>query len=255
MLTSPCNSLRSRPHAVARGREAVTTCTAFCARLLAFVVLALAPVSPGFAYAGPAFGSSGDGVGHPYHESYAEIEVGPGGADLEVALRADALEIQNALRARRDEIYELETPGVELALQRYLVETFLAKDDAAGWGTLEWVGHELEEQDLWCYFRLRFDGPVRSFSISHSVLFERNRYQRNLVQLLGPTASEARSFERGTPWARFTPAVSELRSGWSMKPYALPGTDRWWAARGEDWRVVLSGATSTGASFTDPSQR
>jgi len=119
---------------------------------------------------------------HPWHDTYAEVELNCETHALEVAMRIDALELESAVSAwagRRVTLDDMD--DAEPFIAGYLAETVAAADAEGNRAELRWAGIEDELREVWVYFELSFETPPHEIDLVSTALLERNPYQTTTV--------------------------------------------------------------------------
>lgn len=157
----------------------------------------------------------GSAWAHPFHISSAEVEYDPKTDRLQVSLKVQALDIEQALSKLASQRIKLEQADVDRLLVDYLSAHFyLAQQGAAAeqaGGKLEssleqplaslpanrsrvhWLGRELKGAWLWLYFELEIPEPLAARSdpdlaredlhLINTILCETNSRQINTVSV------------------------------------------------------------------------
>ncbi|QDU68106.1 DUF6702 family protein [Engelhardtia mirabilis] len=166
---------------------------------------------------------------HPWHETQAELDLRPERGLFEVAVRIDALELEQALSRRAGRRLSLDrTDEVAPQLEAWTRESFLARSAGGSWATLNWVGFEAEVRDAWIFFELILPPGPGPLSLSNQMLFERNAFQSNKLFVRAEDFGAVLVCEPGAPWATLSavdlPPPPGPQVGWSVRLPPLPGT-------------------------------
>lgn len=171
----------------------------------------------------------GAGTDHPWHETQAEVDLRVDRGRFEVALRVDALELEQAVEGRAGRELSIdEGPTFGPWLEAYVRDAFLVRSAGGSWSRLVWVGYEAELRDAWVYFEVPLPpgpGPLR---LSNRILFERNAFQRNLLWIRAEDFGALLLCEPSAPWAELggvaLPPPPGPAVGWSVRLPPTPGT-------------------------------
>ena len=171
---------------------------------------------------------------HPWHETYAELDLREARGLFEVALRVDALELEQAVGRRTGERLSIDDrDAFEPHLAAYLRATFLVRSEGGSWSEPKWVGYEAELRDAWLYFELPLPPGPGPLWLSNEILFERNAFQSNQLWIRAEDFGALLVCETRAPWAELSgvdlPPPPRPAVGWSVRLPPTPGTD---AARG-----------------------
>lgn len=167
--------------------------------------------------------------GHPWHRSLAEVDVRREPPRLEVALRVDAFELEEHLRASGDPALSLDRPDEAAArVERLLRSRFLVRSAGGDCGRLRYLGLEADARDAWLYFEITLPPGPGPLELSNQVLFDRNRYQENLLFMRGEDLGLALECRPTRPWVAVAgidlPDRDTARIGWSVRRPPTPGT-------------------------------
>lgn len=120
-------------------------------------------------------------VGHPYHETLAEIEYNVETHALEVAVRFDPIALEHALSVAARKRITPAREDYESLLEAYIDVRVMARAYGGELAELSWVGVEHDDRDTWVYFELVFEGPADQIVFTNTLLVEINPYQVNTV--------------------------------------------------------------------------
>ena len=126
---------------------------------------------------------------HRFHVSLAQADYNPKTGSLEVALRVNPFDLEDALtRAHGSKVDLDRTPDVDEHIVRYLRERFTLTSPDGERARFEWVGKEDFTLEMWLYFELRVDAPAGSrpkdlagHTVSNRLFFELHPEQTNSV--------------------------------------------------------------------------
>lgn len=138
-------------------------------------------------------------LAHPFHSSYAEIDWGGDGTQLEIALRVIPEDLEAALSRQRGESVALvQRPPVHTAIENYLRETFQVVNPAGEAQALRLTGFEAGHRETWLYFTVAASRR-ETLSLRHELLFDEDMTQRNQTRRLWRAASDIMVFTAERP--------------------------------------------------------
>lgn len=156
--------------------------------MIAALLLALpGPLTPGPALAMDALAGSGPTLAHRFHVSLAQADYNPKSGSLEVALRVNAFDLEQALsRAQGVQVDLDRTPGIDELIESYLSERITLSAPDGRRAAFEWVGKEDFTLELWLYFELRVAArtpprELKGHTLSNRIFFELHPEQTNSV--------------------------------------------------------------------------
>ncbi len=156
---------------------------------------------------------------HPFHISTAEVEYDAKSQRLQVSLKLQAIDLEQALAGMTGERVDIEQPQATEKIVELLNRTFyLAGADnsvvadklanlesTAPQSKLHWVGQELKGAWLWLYFELELPEERRQVKLFNRVLFETNESQINTVSVRHGTQRTTLKMTSKQPSADFEP--------------------------------------------------
>lgn len=174
---------------------------------------------------------------HPDHVTLTEIAVNTETRCLEVSVRVDPGQIEDALYLAFDErVRAVSGSRFDSLLQRYLRQNFLVQRHRGGWGKLRWVGLETDPFECWLHFEVTLPDRGGELRISNQMFFEVNPFQLNRLFLRGKQRVTTAECRPDDPWrslADIDPGLLEGRPpGWMLRRPALPQTQQWWIEQG-----------------------
>ncbi len=135
---------------------------------------------------------------HPWHSTFAEVELNAKTGKLEVALRVAPIQLEEALRRfHRQHVVLEKTEGIDRLIAEYLVKTFQVKTAQGKPAAIEWVGKEIDIKAVWLYFEMPLPGGLVGAELSQQTFFELAEDQANVIELRQGVAKAALRFERG----------------------------------------------------------
>ena len=120
---------------------------------------------------------------HPFHVTFATAEWNAKTKRLEVALRIDPNDLEQAIERREKKEIALEDNQAEQAVESYLRATFLVKSPQGKPVELGWVGYEVEVKRAWLYFEIPLEDGPEGIEIKNTMLFGQVSKQVNIVSL------------------------------------------------------------------------
>lgn len=120
---------------------------------------------------------------HPFHVSVTEAEWNREKLQLEVAVRVDANDLEQALRKQFGPGTVLEQPDTEARLEGYVRQNWQTRAADGTAVRLAWVGFEIEEQTAWIYFAVPLPQGWKGSTVTHRLLLEEVSEQSNLLIL------------------------------------------------------------------------
>jgi len=120
---------------------------------------------------------------HPFHTSLAEAEWNREKSQLEIALRVDANDLEQALRKRSGAALVLENATAERSLEGYVRQMWQVRGADGTEAGLSWVGYEVEGRNAWLYFAVPLPKGWTGATVTHRVLLEEIPEQSNLLVL------------------------------------------------------------------------
>ena len=140
---------------------------------------------------------------HPFHASLAEVEFNAQTHSLEVALRVDAGDLEEALRRMTKKSVDLDkTPQVDRLIQQLLVKSFQVKDASqvtTRWARHKWIGWQLQTRNAWVYFEVPLPTTVESITVQFPLFLEQVPRQVNMFSLKENGKRRSMMFHRLNP--------------------------------------------------------
>lgn len=138
--------------------------------------------------------SSGGVVTHPFHVSVAEIEYNSKTKEFEIGIGFWAADMEKQLRETTAKPVDIEklakrTPEkLDKSLLGYVNEEFQILDGKGRQLKLKWVGHELDEREIWVYFTassksVATEAAAVSCLVNNELLFEISEQQVNFMNI------------------------------------------------------------------------
>ena len=136
---------------------------------------------------------------HPYHASYAEVELNAETGKLEVALKLPTLDLERALSSVSKKI-DLDAEEADGAILTYLQSSFRVTCGEAGEpGELIWVGKEIEARASWLYFEVPVSQGLAGCTLRNTLLLELEPTQLNTVKIVSPGYNRTITLSRDQP--------------------------------------------------------
>ncbi|MEM7245487.1 MAG: DUF6702 family protein [Acidobacteriota bacterium] len=121
---------------------------------------------------------------HRFHASFAEAEHDAERRSLEVALRVEDHDLEDALRLRHGREYELTAgPVGERMARAYVEEHFILARPGGQPLELEWVGWDWSRGSTWLYFEYPLSGDPGDLHLTNTLFLELSREQVNTVNV------------------------------------------------------------------------
>lgn len=174
---------------------------------------------------------------HPDHVTLTEIAVNRETRCLEVSVRVDPGQIEDALYLAYDErVRAVAGSRFEPLLQRYLRQNFLVQRSRGGWGKLRWVGLQSDPFECWLHFEVTLPEKGGELRLSNQMFFEVNPFQLNRLFLRGTQGVTTAECQAEDPWQSLADIDPGLLvgppAGWLLRQPALPQTQQWWVEQG-----------------------
>ncbi|MDA1013245.1 MAG: hypothetical protein O3A00_02200 [Planctomycetota bacterium] len=140
---------------------------------------------------------------HPFHAASADVEYNAKTHSLEVALRVDSGDLEEALRRMTKKKIDLDqTPDLDRLVQQLLAKSFRIKDAGntdAKWNGHKWIGWELESRNAWIYFEVPLSSSVTTVTVQFQLLLEQVPRQVNMFSLTVNGKRRSMMFHREHP--------------------------------------------------------
>ncbi|MBS1793751.1 MAG: hypothetical protein JSS81_07850 [Acidobacteria bacterium] len=119
---------------------------------------------------------------HTYHTSLARMDYNAGEKTIEISLQLFTHDLQPLLERRMKKRVDLEkTAGVDEEIFKYVGENFVFQTKAGDTPKLEWVGREFEQDTVFVYVQIPFEGAFDGARLQNTLFFESFAEQTNLV--------------------------------------------------------------------------
>ncbi len=129
--------------------------------------------SSAYGTAGLREGLGAAGIAHPFHETLTQVEQNLDANTLEVAIRIDALDLDQMIERWLGERIDIEhDPRAERSTELWLRERLgvrLASGDRA---PMTWIGREFDGPFCWMYVEFTVDRNEPFVDLAHIVLFD-----------------------------------------------------------------------------------
>lgn len=131
---------------------------------------------------------------HPYHVSYAEIELNQATGNFEVAICLWPADLEKALSKQSGKPIDLDKVDNLDSMMKTLIERdfkLCPVHEVAETGTrrldaplkMNWVGHEKNLKKVWVYFELFGQQQTDSWTLENRIFVDLNEDQSNFVEL------------------------------------------------------------------------
>ena len=127
-------------------------------------------------------------ISHDYHLSKTLIEQSRSGNSLEISMHIFIDDLELALQEQgHTNLFlctEKESETAEQVVERYLQDQFLVEVNQK-LVSATWIGKEVSKdlRGVWCYLEITHPEPIETITVTHSLLFDIYRDQRNIVQV------------------------------------------------------------------------
>lgn len=125
---------------------------------------------------------------HDYHISKTLIEQSRSGNSLEISMHIFIDDLELALEEQgHSNLFigtEKEKASAERIVEKYLRDQFFVEVNQQ-LIPATWIGKEVSKdlRGVWCYLEIPHPEPVETVTVTHSLLFDVYRDQRNIVQV------------------------------------------------------------------------
>ncbi len=143
---------------------------------------------------------------HPFHSALAEVELNEESNSLEVALRIDAIDFEQALRKQTNKPVDLDkTKQAEPIVRSYVSKHFQLKSASGKALPQKWVGWELEGRNAWLYFEVPVNAPPQKVQVRFAILLDHAHRQVNMLALTQDGKRRTIVFhgDKATQWVNF----------------------------------------------------
>ncbi len=207
----PCSGDRTGFQPVIAKRFSGSAFTWAYPRILGFLVLLLASSASA----------------HPFHETLTQFEHNAEGHSLELALRIDAIDLEQMVERWLGERINLETdPRAERSIELWLGERLSGRLPSGEKAPLSWIGHEFDGAFCWVYVQLEIPDQTEWIDLAHIVLFDWHPQPTNHIVGVGENRKQAYATTIEEPVARIQLAATEK----TPRPW-------WWALADLAWAV------------------
>lgn len=130
-------------------------------------------------------GWAGTAGAHPFHISTAEVEYDAQTDRLQVSLKLQAIDLEQALARLAGKRIVIEQAETAERITELLGRSFYVSTEAkeAQRSQVHWVGQELKGAWLWLYFELELPAQREGLRLYNTILFESNDSQINTVSV------------------------------------------------------------------------
>lgn len=127
-------------------------------------------------------------VAHPLYISVSEMEYNPREKTLEIGCKVFTDDFEKAMTKANGAVVDLYHPKDSAVIGKqvssYLRQHFVVKVDGKP-ASLQFVGHELEEQSTWSYFQVNnVDVAPKKVEITNNIFFELYDKQINIMHVM-----------------------------------------------------------------------
>ncbi len=173
---------------------------------------------------------------HPFHETLTQFEHNAEAQSLELAIRIDAIDLDQMIERWLGERIDLERdPRAERSIELWLRERLSARLSTGERAAMTWIGHEFEGAFCWVYVQFEALAGAAWLDLAHLVLFDWHPQPTNHLVGVGVSKGQAATTTIEQPIARIR--LAEQPRAW------------WWRLidlAGEFWRAIRDRAADSG---------
>lgn len=144
---------------------------------------------------------------HPFYISVCDIAHDPETKALQVSQRVFLNDLETTLRkkynVRLDVVYPENKSLRDSLIQDYILDNLEIKVDGKS-RNRTYLGHEIEDDAMWCYIEYHNVKKVRELSVKNTVFLEMFDTQANLVHFKYQGKTKSIKLDRLTPSGKFT---------------------------------------------------
>ena len=144
--------------------------------------------------------SSAIATAHNYHVSITQMDYNTKNNTFEIAIKVFADDLESAIQEQGIDNFKLDIENQEDTLVKsYFKRKFQVKYNGETI-PLNWVGKELENEIIWCYFELEGIDEVNKLELLNTTLLELNNDQVNKVNITVKEFQKSLVFKKGSPF-------------------------------------------------------
>lgn len=119
---------------------------------------------------------------HTYHSSLARMDYNAKDKNIEISIQLFIHDVLPMLERRLKKSVDIgKTSEVDGELFKYLSENFVFQNKAGETQKLKWVGKEFENDVVYAFVEIPFDGDLFGARLQNTIFFESYTEQTNLV--------------------------------------------------------------------------
>ena len=146
----------------------------------------------------------GPAQAHRFFVSLAQTELNLETRRLEVALRLDEHNLEDALRLLHGDDYRLQPDAAsEAATRRYIEDNFTLLSSGGDSSKIHWLGWEYAQGPIWVYFEISVPDDDSGVRMRDTLFFEVSDEQVNTVNIKDAAGTRTLTFTRSNPEALY----------------------------------------------------
>jgi len=119
---------------------------------------------------------------HTYHTSLTRMDYNAKDKNIEISIQLFVHDVTPMLERRlKKQVDIAKTAGVDGEIFNYLEETFVLQNKKGEPQKLKWVGKEFENDVVYAYVEIPFEGSLDGLKLQNTIFFESFPQQTNLV--------------------------------------------------------------------------
>ncbi len=155
---------------------------------------------------------------HPFHETLTQFEHNAHNGTLELALRIDAVDLEQMVERWLAERVNLETDvRAERSIELWLRERLSAQLSTGERAAFAWVGYEFDGAFCWIYVQFEVSPEAEWLDLAHIVLFDWHPSPTNTIVGLAKNSGQSYATTLEQPIARIRlTGEGETRIWWRV---------------------------------------
>jgi hypothetical protein len=145
---------------------------------------------------------------HEFFISICTIKHDTASDELQITLKLTTHDMEYALEKQLGGIAEfggrMELPAAEQALKEYLLDNLIIRTHVETLD-LEYLGKEVEYEDMYCYLQVSGVDGYKLLEIRNSILFTLSPDQSNIIHVENSRGRKTKTCTQNEPVVRFTP--------------------------------------------------
>ena len=119
---------------------------------------------------------------HTYHTSLTRMDYNAKDKTIEISIQLFLHDVTPMLERRMKKRVDIDkTAEVDGEIFKYLGETFVFQNKKGEAQKLKWVGREFENDVIYVYLEISFEGEIKGTKLQNTIFFESFPQQTNLV--------------------------------------------------------------------------